>query len=81
MRIREITGAAILVIEHDMPLITSVSDRIVACDLGQVVVDGDADTVLNHPQVVASYLGTTREVIERSDQGPRILTPAGGAAE
>ena len=60
LRIRDITGASILVIEHDMPLITAVSDRIVACDLGQVVVDGDAELVLNHPQVVASYLGTTR---------------------
>jgi branched-chain amino acid transport system ATP-binding protein len=81
LRIREITGASILIIEHDMPLITAVSDRIVACELGQVVVDGDADTVLNHPQVVASYLGTTKAAIERSDTAQRILTPAGGAAE
>ncbi len=81
LRIREITGASILVIEHDMPLITAVSDRIVACDLGRVVVDGDADTVLNHPQVVASYLGSTREVIERSDTAQRVLTPSGGAGE
>jgi len=64
-----------------MPLITSISDRIVACDLGRVVVDGDADTVLNHPQVVASYLGSTREAIERSDMKPRVLTPSGGAGE
>ncbi|MFI5045618.1 MAG: ATP-binding cassette domain-containing protein [Acidimicrobiia bacterium] len=81
LRIRDITGASILVIEHDMPLITAVSDRIVACDLGQVVVDGDTELVLNHPQVVASYLGTTREVIDRSDVAPKILTPAGGASE
>jgi len=83
LRIRDITGASILVIEHDMPLITAVSDRIVACELGRVVVDGPAELVLNHPQVVASYLGTTKEVIERSDlrQGPRVLTPSGGAGE
>jgi ABC-type branched-subunit amino acid transport system ATPase component/ABC-type branched-subunit amino acid transport system permease subunit len=81
LRIRDITGASILVIEHDMPLITAVSDRIVACDLGRVVVDGDADTVLNHPQVVASYLGSTREVIERSDTVQKVLTPSGGSGE
>ena len=81
IRIRDITGASILVIEHDMPLITTVSDRIVACDLGRVVVDGDAETVLNHPQVVASYLGSTREAIERSDSVQRVLTPSGGAGE
>src|SRR6185503_8822432 len=60
LRIREETGASLLVIEHDMPLITGIADRIVALDLGSVVVDGDADTVLNHPQVVASYLGSSR---------------------
>jgi len=81
LRIRDITGASILVIEHDMPLITAVSDRIVACDLGRVVVDGDAETVLNHPQVVASYLGSTREVIERSDTAQKVLAPLGGAGE
>jgi ABC-type branched-subunit amino acid transport system ATPase component/ABC-type branched-subunit amino acid transport system permease subunit len=66
LRIREQTGAALLVIEHDMPLITSIADRIVALDLGRVVVEGTAAAVLAHPQVVASYLGANREVIERS---------------
>jgi branched-chain amino acid transport system ATP-binding protein len=80
-RIRDITGAAILLIEHDMPLITAVSDRIVACELGRVVVEGDAQLVLNHPQVVASYLGTTREVIERSDTVQKVLAPLGGTGE
>jgi hypothetical protein len=45
------------------------------------VVDGDPETVLNHPQVVASYLGSTREAIERSDMKPRVLTPSGGSGE
>jgi branched-chain amino acid transport system ATP-binding protein len=66
LRIRDITGASILLIEHDMPLVSSVSDRILALDLGQVVVEGDWELVRNHPHVVASYLGSTREVIERS---------------
>jgi ABC-type branched-subunit amino acid transport system ATPase component len=66
LRIRDITGASVLLIEHDMPLVSSVSDRILALDLGRVVVEGDWETVRNHPQVVASYLGSTREVIERS---------------
>jgi ABC-type branched-subunit amino acid transport system ATPase component len=79
LRIRDITGASILVIEHDMPLITGVSDRIVACELGRVVVEGDPELVLNHPQVVASYLGTTQEAIERSGSLPRkVLTTTVG---
>jgi ABC-type branched-subunit amino acid transport system ATPase component/ABC-type branched-subunit amino acid transport system permease subunit len=70
LRIRDITGASILLIEHDMPLVSGVSDRMIACDLGRVVVEGDWETVRNDPHVVASYLGSTREVIERSGPAP-----------
>ena len=66
LRIREQLGASLVVIEHDMPLITSVSDRLVALDQGHVVTSGTPGEVLAHPEVVASYLGTTPEVIARS---------------
>jgi ABC-type branched-subunit amino acid transport system ATPase component len=66
LRIREQTGASLLVIEHDMPLITTVSDRILALDLGRTVVEGTPDAVVNDPRVIASYLGSTHEVINRS---------------
>jgi ABC-type branched-subunit amino acid transport system ATPase component/MFS family permease len=66
LRIREQTGASLLVIEHDMPLITSIADEIVALDLGAVVTKGPPQEVVNHPQVVASYLGTSDDVIYRS---------------
>lgn len=70
LRIRDVTGASLLVIEHDMPLITAVSDRMIACDTGRVIAEGDPDVVLRHPEVVASYLGSTRSVIERSGPAP-----------
>jgi branched-chain amino acid transport system ATP-binding protein len=66
VRIREATGASLLVIEHDMPLITGVADRMLALDLGSVVTTGLPSEVVNHPAVVASYLGTTDSVINRS---------------
>jgi branched-chain amino acid transport system ATP-binding protein len=65
-RIRDNLGASLLVIEHDMPLIRSVSDRLVALDQGHVVTIGEPQAVLEHPEVVASYLGNTQEVIARS---------------
>ena len=68
LRIREQTGASLLVIEHDMTLVTGIADRVVALDLGRVIVEGDADAVLNDPQVVASYLGSDVNVIERSGE-------------
>ena len=57
LRLRDVTGASLLVIEHDLPLIMSVSDRIVALDVGRVVCEGSAERVVNDPQVVESYLG------------------------
>ena len=66
LRIREQTNASLLVIEHDMPLITSISDRMLALELGQVIAEGPPHEVVEHPGVVASYLGTTTEVINRS---------------
>jgi branched-chain amino acid transport system ATP-binding protein len=70
LRIRDNLGASLLVIEHDMPLVTSVSDRLVALDQGHVVTIGEPQAVLEHPEVVASYLGNTEEVIARS--GARV---------
>jgi branched-chain amino acid transport system ATP-binding protein len=66
LRIREALGASVLVIEHDMPLVTSVADRLVALELGHVVTTGTPDEVLSHPDVLASYLGGSEEVIARS---------------
>ncbi len=72
LRIREGLGAALLVIEHDMPLLTSVADRLVAMDQGRVIAEGDPDEVLRHPAVVASYLGSNADVLARS--GARAST-------
>jgi branched-chain amino acid transport system ATP-binding protein len=65
-RIRQEAGCALLVIEHDMPLITSVSNRIVALELGHPIAEGTPEAVVRDPQVVASYLGGDMSVINRS---------------
>ncbi len=65
-RIRDETGASLLVIEHDMPLVTSVADEMLALHLGRVLTQGPPDEVVNHPEVVASYLGQDEAVIARS---------------
>ncbi len=71
LRIREQTGATLLVIEHDVPLLLSISDRLIALDLGEIVASGSPDDVVNDPTVVRSYLGTTESVIARSGaRGP-----------
>jgi ABC-type branched-subunit amino acid transport system ATPase component len=65
-RIQRETGCALLVIEHDMPLITSVSDRLICLELGAVLSEGTPDEVVNDPRVVSSYLGGDVDVINRS---------------
>ncbi|HUQ38535.1 MAG TPA: MFS transporter [Acidimicrobiales bacterium] len=58
--LRDKTGAALVVIEHDMPLITSISDELVALEVGEVIARGTPDEVVRHPRVVESYLGAGR---------------------
>lgn len=59
-------GIAMLIIEHDIPLIMGLSDRIVAMDAGRVIADGAPEEVRHHPEVVASYLGGDITAVERS---------------
>jgi branched-chain amino acid transport system ATP-binding protein len=66
LRIQREAGCAMLVIEHDMPLVTSISDTMAALELGAVITQGSPADVVNHPQVIASYLGTNEGVIARS---------------
>jgi ABC-type branched-subunit amino acid transport system ATPase component len=65
-RIQAETGCALLVIEHDMPLITTISDQIIALDLGTVVLQDRPEVVISDPRVVSSYLGGDAAVIQRS---------------
>jgi ABC-type branched-subunit amino acid transport system ATPase component len=59
--LRRIRGdAAVVVIDHDVPFVSGLVDRLVAMDLGRVVADGAVDVVLHHPDVLASYLGGSR---------------------
>ena len=71
--IREQLGCGILVIEHDMPLISGLADRLIALDLGAVVAEGAPGEVLAHPRVVESYLGPGRTSPTGSEIRPTIM--------
>ncbi|MET1049792.1 MAG: MFS transporter [Acidimicrobiales bacterium] len=69
-RLRDGLGAALVVVEHDVPLVTRVADRIIAMDQGAVIADGPPREVLSDGAVVASYLGSDRHAIARSGVTP-----------
>ena len=68
----------LLVIEHDIPLIMSLADRIVVMDVGQVIATGPPEIVRTDPRVVEAYLGGSIEAIARSGTAgpPRAKEPA-----
>ena len=56
-QIRDERGVAILVIEHDMHVVSGCSDRVVALDHGVKIAEGGFDVVAGHPAVIEAYLG------------------------
>ena len=70
LELRRELGASMLVIEHDMPLIMSISDRVYCLETGAVIAEGLPDEIRNHPAVIASYLGTDERAIARSGATP-----------
>jgi branched-chain amino acid transport system ATP-binding protein len=65
-RVRFETGCSILIIEHDMPLISAVSDELIALEQGRFVVRGRPAEVLEDERVIEAYLGTSQEAVKRS---------------
>ena len=65
-RIGKETGCAVLVIEHDLALVRSLSQRMYALDRGRVIAEGTPDAVLADPLVVQSYLAGSEVALRRS---------------
>ncbi|WP_433825681.1 ABC transporter permease subunit [Actinoplanes sp. CA-015351] len=68
LRVRDELGTTVLVIEHDLPLLSRVADRLIAMDAGTVIAAGPPDEVRSHPAVVLSYLGTDEAAVARSGE-------------
>jgi ABC-type branched-subunit amino acid transport system ATPase component len=66
LRLREELSASLVVIEHDMPLVMAISDRIYCLEAGVIIAEGSPDSVRNDSRVIASYLGTDEQAIARS---------------
>ena len=64
--VRDHLDASIIIIEHDIPLVMELADRVYALASGRVIAAGAPADVRNDPAVVAAYLGSDERVIARS---------------
>jgi branched-chain amino acid transport system ATP-binding protein len=60
--IRREFGATVLMVEHDMSLVSKVSDRVLAMNQGEVLALGTPAEVQAHPGVIEAYLGSTDDL-------------------
>ena len=76
--LRDSTGTALLVVEHNLALISAVADRVVAMEAGSAIATGAPAQVVAHPRVVASFLGTDQPLATSAESAARALLGSTG---
>lgn len=78
-RLHQVTGATIVLVEHDVPLVFALCSTVVVMRTGEVVSAGTPDEVRRDPRAVAAYLGASDEALAVS--GPLATADRAGTTE
>ncbi|MFO7986318.1 MAG: ABC transporter ATP-binding protein [Desulfatiglandaceae bacterium] len=62
MELNEAWDQTMILVEHDMSIVMSISNRVAVFDFGVKIAEGSPDFVQNHPQVIKAYLGDTSKI-------------------
>lgn len=77
-RLQEVTGATVLIVEHDVPLIFELCSTVVVMQTGKVVCSGSPEVVRRDPRALEAYLGASEEALRAS--GPLLPRQRRGLA-
>lgn len=61
--LNEAWNQTIILVEHDMSIVMSISKRVAVFDFGVKIAEGSPDFVQNHPQVIKAYLGESSAIV------------------
>ena len=76
-KIRDELDCAVLIVEHDMPLLMGLCERMYALEAGRVIAEGTPDEIRHNQRVVSAYLGTEEAAITRSGRKKAAATAGG----
>jgi ABC-type branched-subunit amino acid transport system ATPase component/ABC-type branched-subunit amino acid transport system permease subunit len=78
-RIVEQSGVAVLLIEHDVDLVLSVSDVVTALNFGEVIASGPPREIRANPEVIAAYLGREADEVDDAELQAAVIGPGDAA--
>ena len=62
MELNQAWGQTMILVEHDMSVVMSISQRVVVLDFGKKITEGPPEAVQNQPQFIKAYLGDTVKI-------------------